>query len=413
MSILESVISSLVHLRAHKLRAFLTMLGMIIGISAVIIILSLGAGVQGLVLDQLSNVGTNLIGVLPGQSDENGPPASVLGISVTTLKYDDVLALRQKRNTPHILEAAAYVRGSGSVSWSNKDISTSFTGTTANYVDVENAEISKGRFFDESEERGISRVAVLGSNLAEDLFGEQDPVGQDIKIKRELFKVIGVLKQRGSSVFVNQDDEVFIPLLTAQRILLGINHLNFIRAKVDDSSNIDSSVEDVKAVLRDRHGIDNPSEDDFTVRGMDTAADILTQVTTALKFFLVAIASIALLVGGIGIMNTMLVAVNERIREVGLRKAVGATNKDIIGQFIIETVIISFIGGLFGIVIGIVISGLAAFVINYLGYDWDFVISLNSIVLACGFSLAVGLLFGIYPAVKASKLDPISALRYE
>ena len=413
MNIWESILSSLTNLRAHKLRSFLTMLGMIIGISAVIIILSIGAGTQGLIFDQLSSIGTNLIGILPGQSDDNGPPASVLGISVTTLKYEDVLALRQKRNTPHILEVAGYVRGSGSVTWNSKDISTSFTGTTANYIDVEDAQIMIGRFFDESEERGVSRVAVLGSNLARDLFGEQNPVGQDIKIKREIFKVIGVLKERGSSIFVNQDDEVFVPLLTAQRILLGINHLNFVRAKVDATENIDSSIEDVKAVLRDRHDIDDPAEDDFTVRGMNTAADILAQVTNALKFFLVAIASIALLVGGIGIMNIMLVAVNERIREIGLRKAVGATNKDIIGQFVVETMIISFVGGLIGIVAGIIVSGMVALFINYFGYDWDFIISLNSIILASGFSLITGLVFGIYPALKASKLDPIIALKYE
>lgn len=413
MSLIESILNTFINIRAHKLRSFLTMLGMIIGISAVIIILSIGAGAQNLIVNQVSSVGSNLIAVLPGKADENGPPASILGITVTTLKYEDALALGQSKNAPHAVEVAAYVRGTASIQWRNRDVGTSFTGTTANYVDVEDTKVEFGRFWDEAEERGINRVAVLGSELATDLFGNQNPIGQNIKIKREQFKVIGVMKERGSSFFVNQDDEIFIPIQTAQKLLLGTNHLNFIRAKIDTTENMDRSVEDFRVTLRDRHRIDNPEEDDFSVRSTQVAADVLTQITDALKFFLTAIASIALLVGGIGIMNIMLVAVNERIREIGLRKAVGAKRKDIISQFLVETIIISLFGGLIGIVIGVGVSIAIALTANFLGYEWKLIITYGSIILAFSFSLIVGLVFGIYPAIKASKLNPIVALRYE
>lgn len=413
MNLIESILHTFMTIRAHKLRSFLTMLGMIIGISAVIVILSIGAGAQDLIVSQVSSVGSNIIAVLPGKADDTGPPVALLGIIVTTLKYDDALALGEARNVPHAVEVAAYVRGTASIQYRNRNIGTSFTGTTANYVDVEDTEVEFGRFWDEVEERGINRVAVLGSELAEDLFLNQDPIGQNIKIKREQFKVIGVMKERGSSFFVNQDDEIFVPVQTAQKLLLGTNHLNFIRAKIDAPENMNRSMEDFRVTLRDRHKIDTPAEDDFSVRSTQVAADVLTQITDALKFFLTAIASIALLVGGIGIMNIMLVAVNERIREIGLRKAVGAKRKDIISQFLVETIIISLFGGLIGIIIGVSIASTIAVGANFLGYEWKLIITFGSIVLAFSFSLIVGLIFGIYPAIKASKLDPIIALRYE
>ena len=410
MGIIQDAKNSLRNIRARKLRSFLTMLGIIIGISAVIIIMAVGAGAQSLIINQIKDSGSNLVAVLPGASDENGPPASVLGIKVTTLTLDDADALR---DVDHTLAVAPYVKGVATAQWRSQDVSANFTGTTADLLEVEKNEVALGRFFDAGEDREISRVAVLGSQIAEDLFDGSDPIGQEIKIKRESFRVIGVMKEKGSSFLADQDDQIFVPIKAAQKLLLGINHVNFIRAKIDDVKNLKQAQEEIKLILRDRHDITDPAQDDFSVRNTQQAMDVLTQVTDALKFFLVAIAAIALLVGGIGIMNIMLVAVNERIREIGLRKAVGAKNGDILRQFMVETVIVSIVGGVVGIIFGSSVAALVALIAQQLGYQWDLVISLESIILAVSFSALVGLIFGLYPAAKASKLDPITALRYE
>ena len=389
------------------------MLGMIIGISSVIIIMSIGTSAQGLILNQIKSIGSNLIGILPGASDENGPPAAVLGVTVTTLKYDDIKALIEPGNASHILEAASYVKGTATVLWQNRSVDTNLTGTTASYINVEDTKVSSGRFFTSEEEKTISRVAVLGSQVVDDLFEGSDPLGQDIKIKREIFKVIGVMEKRGSATFQNQDNQIFIPLISAQKLILGINHLGYGRVKVDDAANLDRTIEDIKVTLRARHNITNPIDDDFSVRSMQQALDVFLGVTDALKLFLAAIAAIALLVGGIGIMNIMLVSVNERIREIGLRKAVGAKRSNIMTQFLVETIVISLGGGLIGVLLGVIISALVALVANYLGYQWDFVITVSSVVVATIVSVCIGLVFGLYPAYKAASLDPIEALRYE
>ena len=413
MNFYQAARGSFNNIASRKLRSFLTMLGIIIGISSVIIIMSIGASAQDLILNQIRSVGSDLIGVLPGASDEHGPPASVMGITVTTLNYDDAQALAKPENVPHAVAVASYVKGVGTISWQNRSLDTNLTGTTASYTEVEEAEVEFGRFFNLEEERGISRVVVLGSEVYDDLFDNQDPIGQFVKIRREQFKVIGVMEKRGSAAFQSQDDQVFIPLLTAQKLLLGINHLGFIRVKIDDIKNLDQSVEDIKLTLRVRHGIDDPTADDFSVRNVQQALAVFTQVTDVLKFFLAAIAAIALVVGGIGIMNIMLVSVSERVREIGLRKAVGAKRINILSQFLVETVVIALGGGFIGIVIGAAIAGLVALAANLLGYHWAFIVTLNSIILAGGVSVAIGLVFGIYPAYQAAKLDPITALRYE
>lgn len=399
-------------IRGNSLRSFLTMLGIIIGVFSVMVIMSVGAGAQSLILNQITSLGSNLIGVLPGKSDEQGPPASVFGIVITTLKQEDAKAILAY-GSPHIQAVAVYVRGIDTVTTDTNETDTNFVGTTASYPAVENVSLLRGRFFSEDEEKGIARVAVLGSSVAQELFEDQDPIGQEIQIKRSRFSVVGVIASRGVSGFQNQDNQIFVPVITAQKLLLGIRHISFMRIKIDDASAVPESIEIIKQVLREQHGVNHPDQDDFSVRSMNQGLEAITNITDAIRFFLAAIAAISLLVGGIGIMNIMLAAVEERTKEIGLRKAVGATNHHITLQFLIETVCITVTGGIIGILLGSSVSYLVGIIAQGLGYRWDIHISLPSIALGVGISILVGLLFGITPAKKASHLNPITALRYE
>lgn len=412
MQLLENINQAWNILVRNKVRSFLTMLGIIIGVTSVVVIMSVGAGAQGLVLDQVKSLGSNLVGILPGKADDNGPPASVFGVVVTTLTGDDASEML-KSGFDHVASVSSYVRGASTMTANDTETDSSFVGVSASYPDVEEITVATGRFFDDEENRGIAKVVVLGSSVAKDLFGDENPLGREIKIKRTSFRIIGVVKERGVSGFQNQDDQVFVPVATAQKLLLGIHYVNFIRVKIDDAQNVDSTIEQIKDYLRVRHGILNPENDDFSVRSSNQGLEALTSITDALKFFLAAIAAISLLVGGIGIMNIMLAAVEERTKEIGLRKAVGATNANIILQFLIETVTITLLGGSIGIVLGAIISVLVAVIARGQGYTWDLVITPGSIVLGCSVSIAIGLLFGITPARRASRLSPIEALRYE
>lgn len=386
------------------------MLGIIIGVGSVIAIMAIGAGAQSYVFSQLEVFGGNMVGIVPGGSEEDGPPAAAFGIIIKTLTYDDA---KEIAKISHISAATPYSNGNGRIIYGNKAKYANFSGVTSDFTEVENAKIEKGRFLMQDEDNGAAKVAVLGNQLSKDIFQDEDPIGKRIKINDEAFSVIGVFTAKGSSLISDQDNQVYIPVQTAQKVLLGVDYLSMIRVKVDEENNIPVVISEIEQLLRKRHNIDNEASDDFTVRSMSQALDVIGTVTGAISLFLGAIAAISLLVGGVGIMNIMLVSVTERTREIGLRKAVGAKKRDIVMQFLTEATVLTFVGGFIGIVLGAVFAWIVATAVNYMGYYWEFVITPISVLVSVSVSVAIGMVFGIYPAYRAAKLNAIESLRYE
>jgi len=417
-SIIKLVIKNL---RARKGRTLLTILGITIGVAGVIIIISLGAGAQSLILGQVTKLGSNLIVIQPGKTAESGAP--IPGLIITSLVNSDADALRDEGRVPFVSSVNAQVRGAATIIWNNKTIDTTFVGTDSEYSKVINFTMQDGQFFSATEDVGGSNVVVLGSEISKKLFADSgvNPIGQVIKVKSSIqskvggvpLRVIGVIAPRGSSFFQNQDELIFTPLVIGQQQILGIHHLQSIYIKVQESGNSSSTLTSINTVLKQQHRILDDVNIDFTARKLDDAAKLLSTITDALSLFLVAMAAISLVVGGIGILNIMMVTVAERTREIGLRKAVGATKKAIRNQFLFEASLLTSLGGLVGIIFGVLVSFLISLLMEKLGYDWAFIISGISIILSVGVSILTGLIFGLFPAIKAAKLDPIEALRYE
>jgi putative ABC transport system permease protein len=420
MNFVESLRVAMRGLSANKLRSVLTMLGIIIGVAAVIALLSVGEGVSQLITDQLQSAGSNLLVVLPLNINESsgGPGGGGFQEFVEpSLTVSDLDAIRDPINVPDVVLAAGEVNTFTEVSHQKNTVRIQVSGVTPEFQEVRNFRVAEGSFVSDQDLLSRGRVAVLGVSALEKLFepGEY-PIGRTIKIDRIPFQVIGIMEEKGGNAFGSEDEIVFVPLTTAQERLLprlrnanGEALLSVIYTQVVSEDRMDAATQEIEGILRQRHGIQFRDDDDFSVINQADLIAIFGQITSVITLFLGAIAAISLLVGGIGIMNIMLVSVTERTREIGIRKAVGARRHDILMQFLIEAVVLSLLGGIVGIALG----WLGAIAISSLQDDLVAIVSLESILLATGFSIAVGLFFGIYPATRAAGLNPIDALRYE
>lgn len=389
---------------ANKMRSILTMLGIIIGVAAVIALVSIGNGVKQDIQNSISSLGSNLLMVMPGAPRTPGVRPSAG--SMKSLKVSDYEAISKLDG---VKAASPMTNGSYVVIYQNKNWTTSVSGVSYNYLDVNNWSMKSGRFLSEKNVQNRERVAVVGKTVVKNLFGDEDPVGAEIRVKNIPFRIIGVLNSKGSGAMGNdQDDMVIIPYTTAMERVEGVDYLRMIYVVGKDENGIDRLQSDIENLLRVRHGIKDTNLDDFNIQNMNSIMETMEETTGTLTLFLGAVAAISLVVGGIGIMNIMLVSVTERTREIGVRKALGATYSVIVTQFLIEAVVISLMGGIIGIILGIGSSKLIG-----LASGMSTVISIPTIVMSFAFSMAIGLIFGIYPARKAAKLNPIDALHYE
>lgn len=400
----ESFLMAWASLLANKMRSILTMLGIIIGVAAVIALVSIGNGVKQDIQNSISSLGSNLLMVMPGAPRTPGVRPSAG--SMKSLKVSDYEAIAKLDG---VKAASPMTNGSYVVIYQNKNWTTSVSGVSYNYLDVNNWSMKSGRFLSEKNVQNRERVAVVGKTVVKNLFGDEDPVGAEIRVKNIPFRIIGVLNSKGSGAMGNdQDDMVIIPYTTAMERVEGVDYLRMIYVVGKDENGIDRLQSDIENLLRVRHGIKDTNLDDFNIQNMNSIMETMEETTGTLTLFLGAVAAISLVVGGIGIMNIMLVSVTERTREIGVRKALGATYSVIVTQFLIEAVVISLMGGIIGIILGIGSSKLIG-----MASGMSTVISVPTIVMSFAFSMAIGLIFGIYPARKAAKLNPIDALHYE
>lgn len=401
----ESLRMAITALLANKMRSILTMLGIIIGVGSVIVMIAIGLGVQQTVTSSIASLGSNMIIVTPGSTNQGGV-RSAAGSS-QTLKLEDAEAIKKKiKNIDYV---SPTVNSSYQVVYGNQNWNSSVYGVTPEFLNIRDLTVSTGSFISNQDLESRNRVAVIGTTVATNLFGETNPVGKNIRVNNQPYKVIGVLESKGqSSMGSDQDDMVIVPLTTAQERLMGITYIRTINIQASSADQIEPVQAQVEVLLRQRHHIVGDKEDDFTVRNLTSLMEVMKTNTTTLTLFLGSIAAISLIVGGIGIMNIMMVSVTERTREIGIRKALGATFQNIMMQFLIESVVIGVVGGLLGIFMGISLA-------LVLGKFTQFytVITASPIIISFAVSVGTGLFFGIYPARKAARLDPIEALRYE
>ncbi|PJE77113.1 multidrug ABC transporter substrate-binding protein [Candidatus Uhrbacteria bacterium CG10_big_fil_rev_8_21_14_0_10_48_16] len=396
-----------------KSRSLLTILGIVIGIAAVILMLSIGQGAERFILSEVADLGADLVFVEPASGDPtSGPPSPFIEQTMTLQDADEM-----SRSGLFTVVSPTLV-STVPVTFGEVNDFLQIQGVDSSFIDLFPGELRYGSYLEESDIDSYAKVAVIGSEVAEDFFGDRNPVGERIKIKSNSYRVIGVFEEQGTRFFQNLDKQVSIPVTTMQRDVLAVEYVNYITARVPSGAEIENVKEDLRYLMRDVHDIDNPEGDpaldDFFVSSQDDATETIGMVGNVLTILLSSIAAISLVVGGIGIMNIMLVSVTERTREIGLRKAVGATYKEILQQFLVESVLLTLFGGLIGVLVGSLVSYAVGWVlVQFFLPTWTIVIPLNAVFLGAAVSTVVGLVFGIYPARSAARLNPIDALRYE
>jgi putative ABC transport system permease protein len=413
-------IQALRGVKINPSRTILTTLGIVIGIATVIFVLSAGEGFKSYVNNQIESFGTNTVFIetkVPSSTKARSEESSFSNggggsstVPITTLKYRD---LDEIKRLPNVSNAYGVAMSQQTVTYKDVLKNSFIFGSDASRFEIDRAVIEYGRAYTEAEDRALSQVAILGSQVALDLFGEKNPIGNLIKIGNYNFEVIGVYEPRGGASFMNEDDQIYVPVKTLQKKILGIDYLFYAVVELVDNKKDDITSLDMADILRRNHNIPDSSRDDFLITTQEENMEIFDTILSAIKFLLIAIASISLIVGGVGVMNIMYVAVTERIGEVGLKKALGAKNKDILYEFLMESAILTIIGGFVGVFFGAILSFATSKIVQSFGIRWDFGIPLWGIVVSVSISALIGIFFGVFPAKNAAKLNPIEALNKE
>lgn len=418
MAILSVVKISLRSIMANKLRTALTVLGIVIGIAAVMIVFSAGEGVRGLIIGQIESFGTDIINIdskIPSSKkgaagDIQGAIAMAQGVQAANLTLKDLAEIDK---LPNVRKSYAGILSQQQASYLSEFRKAILYGVSANFIEIDKIKVAAGRFYSDSEEKSLAQVAVLGYKMKHKLFGDSGAIDASIKIGKEKFLVIGVMQEKGVVTGVDFDDFIYLPLRTLQKKIMGIDKAHFIISQLDNIKLADLTADDIKITLRQNHNIANPDQDDFRVTTMAEAMKTVTTVTDVITLLLLAIVAISSIVGGVGVMNIMYVIITERTAEIGLRKAVGARQQDIMLQFLIESLIITLVGAAIGILSGLGLAYLIAYAANYNGLNWKFFVPGRAYAVSLIFAVIFGLAFGLYPARKAARLDPIEALRQE
>uniref|UniRef100_A0A7C4M1Q4 FtsX-like permease family protein n=1 Tax=candidate division CPR3 bacterium TaxID=2268181 RepID=A0A7C4M1Q4_UNCC3 len=413
MKLTNTIKISLAGLKANKLRSTLTILGIVIGITAIILVVSIGNGAQSLILGEIQAMGSKTLNVQPG-APAKGFQEGMMNVFRISLLDKDLEALQKKNNVPHLANIIPLVYSSDSINYQNQSYTGTILGSSAGIFDFYDIVPESGYLFGEDDVKAKSDTCVIGATVAEKLFGQSDPLGEKIRFRNKNLKIVGVLPAKGASISFSYDKAIICPYTTVKEYVLGQKHYNEFIIEVDEEKNIDATVADIEITLRNSHGITNPEKDDFNVMTQKDLMQTVGTVTTVMTLFLAMVAAISLLVGGVGIMNVMFISVTERTKEIGLRKALGATNDDILKQFLFEAIYLTMVGGILGIFFGTVFSFVASIGLSQaLSSNWGFSFPYNAAIWGILTSVLIGIVFGIYPAMSASKKNPIDALRYE